>query len=95
MKTVTVTVENDMPYFTCKVLTRNPGLWKLITSSDSTEALALSTYNLSVTVEDVNDPPLFDKPNQEVVLWENVPAGRYLQTFTATDPDFDSVGTFK
>lgn len=77
------------------------GLWKVVTNSGTTisdatgtETLRLSTVQVTVTVEDVNESPIFDKPNKKVKLGENVKAGQYLETFTARDPDVTSANTF-
>lgn len=58
------------------------------------ETIGQSTYRMTVAVEDVNDPPIFDKPNKQVQLGENTKAGQYLETFTATDRDVTSSNTF-
>ncbi|XP_044068451.1 cadherin-2 isoform X2 [Siniperca chuatsi] len=98
LKNVTISVENEIPYHTCKVVSRRTtGLWEVVTMSGGatgTETLGLSTRRLTVTVEDVNEPPVFDKPNKQVTLGENVEPGQYLETFTARDPDVTSENTF-
>ncbi|XP_053173964.1 cadherin-2-like [Scomber japonicus] len=100
LKNVTVVVENDMPYFSCNVVSRSTtGLWKVATFSASTgssgtgETLSLSYYHMTVTVEDVNEGPVFDQSNKQVTLVENVAVGQYLETFTAKDPDVKSANT--
>ncbi|XP_070824608.1 cadherin-like protein 26 [Chaetodon trifascialis] len=101
LKNITITVENEIPYHSCKVVSRTAsGLWKVVTTSGSTtdatgaETLGQSTYQMTVTVEDVNEPPIFDKPNKQVSLGENVKAGQYLETFTARDGDTTNENTF-
>lgn len=93
-KNVTVIVENEIPYYSCKVVSRHTtGLWELVTTSDFSGlsgkgiTISLSSYHVTVTVEDVNESPVFDKPNKQVKLVENVAVGQYLETFTARDPD--------
>lgn len=100
LKNVTVFVENDMPYFSCKVVSRSTtGLWKVATfsasigSSGTEETLSLSYYHMTVTVEDVNEGPVFDQSSKQVTLVENVAVGQYLETFTAKDPDVKSANT--
>ncbi|XP_067449720.1 cadherin-like protein 26, partial [Thunnus thynnus] len=95
-KNVTVIVENDIPYYSCEVVSRSAtGLWKLITFSGVTsggasltgQARGLTSLLVTITVEDVNESPIFDKPYKQIKLVENVAAGLYLETFTARDPD--------
>ncbi|XP_030590439.1 cadherin-like protein 26 [Archocentrus centrarchus] len=109
MKNITITVENEIPYYSCKVERRSTtGLWKVVTKSGSTAtrttvsgvtetelATGASSHQVIVTVEDVNEPPVFDKPSKEVVVTENFGVGKYLETFTAKDPDVTTTNTFK
>ncbi|KAK1898706.1 Cadherin-2 [Dissostichus eleginoides] len=64
-----------------------------ITDRDTKETLTLSTTKVTVIVEDVNDPPIFDMTNKHVTVAENTKAGHYLATFAATDPDASSAST--
>lgn len=103
-----VSVENEIPYSSCKVVSRSTtGLWNVVTfsgvatgdsgvsfASGSSSTQDLSNYCVTITVEDINESPVFDKPNKQVTLSENVAAGEYLETFTARDPDVRSVNTF-
>ncbi|XP_027133093.1 cadherin-like protein 26 isoform X2 [Larimichthys crocea] len=59
------------------------------------ETLGISTYVVTVTVEDVNEAPIFDKSKLQVTLSEFVKVGYYLETVTAKDPDVNSGNTFK
>lgn len=102
-KNVTVIVENDIAYSSCEVVSRSTtGLWVLDTFSDVTSGDAswngrtrgLTSLLVTVTVEDVNEAPNFDKPYKQVKLTENVAVGLYLETFTARDPDVKSANTF-
>ncbi|XP_070696074.1 cadherin-like protein 26 [Pempheris klunzingeri] len=104
LKNVTISVENEIPYHLCKVVSRRAeGLWEVDTTTVATVGgvmgvgtwTGLSTYYMTVTVEDVNDPPIFDKPNKDVNLGENVKAGQDLVTFTARDPDIASANTLR
>ncbi|CAK6957487.1 cadherin-2-like [Scomber scombrus] len=100
-KNVTVVVENDIPYYSCEVVSRSTtSLWKVVTFSASTggssgtgETRSLSIYHMTVTVEDVNEAPVFNKRNKQVTLVENVAVGQYMETFTARDPDVKSANT--
>ncbi|XP_051804920.1 cadherin-like protein 26 [Acanthochromis polyacanthus] len=108
IRNITITVENEIPYFTCKVVDRS--VWKVETIggelysgasiSGGTPGVVsgsqqTSSHVVTVTVEDVNEAPVFDKPNKDAVLVENAEAGQYLETFTARDPDVASANTFK
>ncbi|XP_012726819.2 cadherin-like protein 26 isoform X1 [Fundulus heteroclitus] len=99
LKNISVSVENEIPYFTCKVTDRNTaGLWKLETdpprnmysgASMGSATAGGGTYPITVVVEDVNEPPIFD-PLKPVSVHENVKEGHYLATCTARDPDATS-----
>ncbi|XP_068198583.1 cadherin-like protein 26 [Antennarius striatus] len=95
-KSVTVVVENEIPYHSCKVVSRRAdGLWKVVTSSRTTgmERSYVTSQRVTVTVEDVNEPPVFDVAQKHVTLSENIKGGQDLATFMATDPDVRSTNT--
>ncbi|XP_054652797.1 cadherin-2A-like isoform X2 [Dunckerocampus dactyliophorus] len=93
LKTMTITVENEIPYFSCSVVRRSTtSLWTLKTHR-GTPTAGQSTYGVDVIVEDVNEAPIFVEPNKQVALRENVAAGQYLATFTARDPDYSKANT--
>ncbi|XP_043970339.1 cadherin-like protein 26 [Gambusia affinis] len=84
LKNIIISSENEIPYFTCKVINRNTaGFWEIKTVNGSTFSNAqgvtgtkekrLSTYHLTVNVEDVNEPPVFDPSNKTVTT---TPDGR-------------------
>lgn len=99
MKNLTITVENEIPYFSCRVVAKtNDSLWKtdVITDVFYTGAVDKSSTNtiphslsfrVTVEVEDVNEPPVFEKPEKNISLSENVQVGKYLETFTAINHD--------
>lgn len=104
---MTIIVENEIPYHSCKVISRSStDLWEVVTITGATGGGAAiggaigkgtiiqSTYTVTVTVEDVNEPPIFDKPNQQVSLGENLEEGQYLVTFTARDNDISTEKPF-
>ncbi|KAL3974686.1 hypothetical protein ACER0C_023312 [Sarotherodon galilaeus] len=105
LKNITITVENEIPYYSCKVEKRSTtGLWKVVTTSVSAatgSAVSFvtgtvpSSHQVIVTVEDVNEPPVFDKTSIETAVPENVKEGQYLATVTAKDPDVANKNTFK
>ncbi|XP_078026023.1 cadherin-like protein 26 isoform X1 [Epinephelus lanceolatus] len=89
LRTLTISVENEIPYQTCKVVSRSSSLWKVETIGGETvtETTRLSTRQVTVTVEDVNEAPIFKPPNKMVSVAENGDVGQYLWTSTAKDPD--------
>lgn len=46
-----------------------------------------STAGVTISVQDVNEPPYFPTNPKHIRFEENVPAGTSLTTFSATDPD--------
>ncbi|MEQ2244106.1 hypothetical protein ILYODFUR_013724, partial [Ilyodon furcidens] len=107
VKNINITSENEILYFICKVIDRNTaGLWKINTiirspfsvaqsGTRAEETSRLSTHHLTVTVEDVNEAPVFDPPNKTISVFEDVALGFYLETFTAKDPDIGAVSTIR
>lgn len=73
MKDITLTVENEITYFTCRVIRHNiVGLWSIETSKDIIFSGAKirggggdtedkPSYKVTVNMEDINNPPVFDK----------------------------------
>ncbi|XP_064779468.1 cadherin-like protein 26 isoform X3 [Oncorhynchus masou masou] len=98
-RNLSVSVENEAPYFSCKVKGRPAmGLWDVVTTggvSLTGERPLLSTRQVTVTVEDINDPPIFTPAIKNVTVEENVEVGWYLETFTAIDLDRNHANTFK
>ncbi|XP_068997580.1 cadherin-like protein 26 isoform X1 [Embiotoca jacksoni] len=93
---ISIIVDNEIPYYSCEVVDRSTtGLWKVITVSGVTQSGTLigkpgqrsSSHQVTVTVEDVNEPPVFDILNKKAVVHENVEPGHNLETFIARDPD--------
>ncbi|XP_070400695.1 uncharacterized protein [Nothobranchius furzeri] len=93
VRNITVTVENEIPYFSCKVKKRSTvGLWEIETLKDATEEIQHpSSCQLTVYVEDVDEPPFFTPPEKDISVPEDVEVGQHLETFTAKDPDFTRV----
>nr|XP_055072486.1 B-cadherin-like [Misgurnus anguillicaudatus] len=50
-------------------------------------SLPTSTATVTVNVEDVNEPPVFNPKEMLITKHEDVPVGSDLVAFTATDPD--------
>lgn len=102
-RNVTVSVRNEISLFSCKVVSRSTtGLWKVThveTNSGATGAGVSgqakdSFIQVTLSVEDVNEAPIFDKTPKTVSLPENEKPGQYLETFTARDPDVANANTF-
>lgn len=86
---LSVSVENEVPYFSCKVTKKtSSGLWKVATS-DGGDPGAGSPHLVKVLidVEDVNDPPMFNETVKEAALEENAPIGTWVEKVTAVDHD--------
>ncbi|CAL8339532.1 unnamed protein product [Lota lota] len=84
-------VENEMPYYSCKVKARPAsGLWVVDTSGGTTGPVGgpkPDSLRVTIQVEDTNDPPMFTALVHEAMLVENVDIGAYVETVTAVDPD--------
>ncbi|XP_030230636.1 cadherin-like protein 26 isoform X2 [Gadus morhua] len=85
-------VENEMPYYSCKVKARpTSGLWEVDTSGGPAGPVGAGpkpdSLRVTIQVEDINDPPMFTVLVHEAGLVENVAIGTYVQTVTAVDPD--------
>ncbi|KAM4613816.1 cadherin-like protein 26 [Polymixia lowei] len=89
---LSISVENEAPYFSCKVKERtSSGLWEVDTSGgDGGSGVPLTqpdSVKVIVQVEDTNDPPMFTVAVKETVLEENADIGTLVETVTAVDPD--------
>ncbi|KAK9529448.1 hypothetical protein VZT92_013539 [Zoarces viviparus] len=84
---LTISVENEAPYSSCKVREKTPsGLWK-VDSSERDDDYQPHSVKVVIEVEDVNDPPLFNVAVKEAILGENAPIGTWVEKVTAEDPD--------
>lgn len=92
-----VTVENEEPYFTCKVRGRSPtGLWDVEwVGGDTGTPPPIIAYPVNIAVEDVNDPPIFFPKVKNIRIMENSPVGTYLETFAAVDDDKIHANSFQ
>ncbi|XP_049436346.1 cadherin-2-like [Epinephelus fuscoguttatus] len=93
LRNLTISVENEISYQTCKVVSHSTtGLWQVVIVSGETvtKKTHLSTRQVSIIVEDVNEAPYFDTPSKQITVVENVKVGWHLWTFTAKDPDVTS-----
>lgn len=84
---LSISVENEVPYFSCKVQERtSSGLWKVDTGHGVGSGQPHSVQVL-IHVEDTNDPPVFTVSGKEPMLEENTPTGTWVERVSATDPD--------
>ncbi|XP_014843929.1 PREDICTED: cadherin-like protein 26 isoform X1 [Poecilia mexicana] len=94
LKNITITVENEIPYFTCKVMDQHTsGLWTIKTDPSLFSGASMSggnnrggTHQMTVIVEDVNEPPVFDEL-KPISLPKDVEVGHHLGTIVSRDPD--------
>ncbi|XP_070759291.1 cadherin-like protein 26 [Enoplosus armatus] len=86
---LSISVENETPYFSCKVKERtSSGLWKVDTSKgDDPGAGQPHSVKVIIEVEDTNDPPVFSVTVKEAMLEENAPTGTWVEKVSAVDPD--------
>ncbi|XP_029912577.1 cadherin-like protein 26 isoform X2 [Myripristis murdjan] len=99
LKNLTISVQNEAPYSSCKVRNRlSSGKWDVVTVKGELgkgQVPPPSTIQVTVNVEDVNDPPIFTTAFKQVKVKENVPVGYYLETFTAIDLDGTHANQFE
>lgn len=89
---LSISVENEVPYFSCKVLEKTSvGLWKV--SSGRSQAMGSLQSSVKVVVVDVNDPPEFI-PIETISLEENSPIGAWVETVKAVDSDSNQATQF-
>ncbi|KAL1021471.1 hypothetical protein UPYG_G00013740 [Umbra pygmaea] len=93
LRNLSISVENEALFFSCKVKSRTDNdIWKVETMKGT--PAQLSTYKVSIKVEDVNDPPVFTPVIKDVMVEENIAVGLYLETMTAKDMDWGNINTF-
>lgn len=84
-KNLNITVQNEIPFHSCKVDKRTQtGLWH-VTMSD--KAKNQPHFQVTVDVEDVNEAPVFLIRNKKISVKENNEVGYQLATFEAKDHD--------
>ncbi|XP_062400440.1 cadherin-like protein 26 [Sardina pilchardus] len=96
-RTIAVSVKNEEEYFSCTVEEKTTvGLWKVDTSLETQSMTnTYSRQEFTVTVEDVNDPPIFLIPEKDAVVTENEGIGQLVEQFTAVDPDTTFTSDFE
>ncbi|XP_050953272.1 cadherin-like protein 26 [Labeo rohita] len=93
---LSISVQNEIPYFSCKSKKRvKKELDQIPQTSDTDTSVRYDTIDVTIYVEDVNDPPVFIPPVKHVVVTENIDVGTSLTTFTAKDTDRRHINTFK
>lgn len=95
---LTLTLDNEIPYYLCKVIKRTgTKLWQVSEEkAGATVQGSSSSQRMSVTVsvEDVNEAPVFDERIKRAKVAENGGMGINLARFTATDPDVMQSNSF-
>ncbi|XP_030623658.1 cadherin-like protein 26 [Chanos chanos] len=92
-KNISISVENVEPYLSCRVRKRvKDSKWDVETSIKETRP---KLYPVTITVDDVNDPPIFIPAVKHVEVMENPGVGFLLETFTAKDMDRINSNTFR
>ncbi|XP_030623657.1 cadherin-like protein 26 [Chanos chanos] len=95
-KNISIGVENEEPYFSCKIKNRvKTGLWDVETSSKQGSGIKPKLYPVTIKVEDVNDPPFFKPIVKHAMVMENSEVGLLLETFTAIDLDGSYANKFQ
>lgn len=88
---LTLTLDNEIPYYFCKVIKRtNTKYWQVSGGrAGATAQVSASSQSMSVavSVEDVNESPVFDERIKVAKVAENGEKGTHLARFTAKDPD--------
>ncbi|TRZ00221.1 hypothetical protein DNTS_031788, partial [Danionella cerebrum] len=96
---LTISVQNEIPYFSCKVKKQVPdALWELEKIPQDIHTSVANLYEtvpVTIYVEDVNDPPIFIPPVKHVMVKENIDPGTSLTTFTAKDLDRSYANTVR
>ncbi|KAG7477950.1 hypothetical protein MATL_G00075020 [Megalops atlanticus] len=88
---LSISVENEEPYFSCQVKRKtSTGLWEVAYTGEKGGMPA--TLNITIEVEDVDEPPEFNPTVKKIYVKENVEVGYPLTTFNATDKDRSSSG---
>lgn len=83
---LSISVENEVPYFYCKVKKKTyTDLWDIET--DDPDAGHPQSIKVLIEVEDTNDPPEFRVAVIDVALAEDTPPGAWVDTVAAVDPD--------
>ncbi|MYD24503.1 MAG: cadherin repeat domain-containing protein, partial [Gemmatimonadetes bacterium] len=63
-----------------------------LVATDDGEPVMMAEHTLTITIGDVNDPPMFDNGAATTAsIYENAPAGTVVATYNASDDDGDDV----
>ncbi|XP_020489445.3 cadherin-like protein 26 isoform X2 [Labrus bergylta] len=92
-----ISVENESPYFSCKVKERtSSGLWKVdvTKTGDPNNPALLHSVKVVIEIEEINHPPVFTETVKETKVEENIPTGIWVGKVTAVDPDSSHAGEF-
>lgn len=95
---LTITLDNEIPYYFCEVIKRTDSkLWQISGGkAGATGQASTSSQSMSVTVsvEDVNEAPVFNERIKQAKVAENGEKGIHLAKFTAHDPDIMQPNSF-
>lgn len=95
---LTLTLDNEIPYYLCKVVKRTEGkLWQVtgaVAGATAQGGVSSQRMSVTVTVEDVNEAPVFHELHKQAKVPENQEKGMHLAKFTARDPDINQPNAF-
>lgn len=93
-----LTLDNEIPYYFCEVIKRTDSkLWQIRggkTGATDQASTPSQSMNVTVSVEDVNEAPVFNERIKQVKVAENGEKGINLGKFTAHDPDIMQANSF-
>ncbi|XP_056589457.1 cadherin-13-like [Triplophysa dalaica] len=96
---LSISVQNEAPFFSCTIKKRpRDGLWEVdrfFETPGTSDPQLYKSIPVTINVEDVNDPPAFIPPVNDVVVMENMVVGTYLTTISAKDLDGAHANTFR
>ncbi|XP_017160453.1 cadherin-like protein 26 isoform X2 [Poecilia reticulata] len=97
MRELKISVENEAPYFSCKVKTRpSTGLWDVDFTDEQIggKRVQPNTKTVVIEIEDVNDPPNFVVTVKKANLKEDAPIGTWVEKVIAVDRDATASSDF-
>ncbi|KAA0706785.1 Cadherin-2 Neural cadherin [Triplophysa tibetana] len=96
---LSISVQNEAPFFSCTIKKRpQDALWEVdrfFETPGTSDPQLYKSIPVTINVEDVNDPPIFIPPVNDLVVMENMDVGAYLTTISAKDLDGAHANTFR